>query len=256
MAENETRQPSKSPIEGLDMASQLAAGDLDESDYDDDEVSLEELSQSYRAIAEASDVAEEAAYETEESGDELPAGIDDDADENVPITPSSIIEAVLFVGREDSKEVLGRDIARLMRGVDEAEVDRCVDALNADYVSQGRAIRIVRVGSGYKVDLAPDLAYVRDRFYGRVKDVKLNQAAIDCLALVAYQPGVSRREIEQHRGQPSGGVLSQLVRRELLELRREGKGKDAEMHYFPTERMLQLAGMTSLDDLPQVGDWQ
>lgn len=240
--------------EPQDLESQLrlASGSDDDDEQDDgDELSLEQLSESYANVLQVAQPTVET--ETADSEDEVEEDGELDND-SCPTTPTAIIEALLFVGRADSGEVAGKEIASLMRGVDEAEVDRCVDDLNAAYEQNGHALRIARVGAGYKVVLAEELNYVRDRFYGRVRDIKLNQAAIDCLALVAYQPGVSRKALDDQRGQSSGSVLNQLVRRELLEMRREGAGKTAEAHYYPTEKMLHLAGLASLDDLPQVED--
>ena len=39
-------------------------------------------------------------------------------------------------------------------------------------------------------------------------------------------------------------------------MRREGTGKKLSPHYYPTERLLQLAGLASLEDLPQVEEWE
>lgn len=240
--------------EPQDLETQLRVAndqeDAEESDQEgDEELTLEQLSASYANVLQVAPVDSDSS--------ELPADVQPVAEldnESCPTTPQSIIEALLFVGRSDSGEIAGREIASLMRGVDEAEVDRLVSELNSTYQRNGHALHIARVGSGYKVVLAEELGYIRDRFYGRVRDIKLNQAAIDCLALVAYQPGIGRKELDDQRGQSSGSVLNQLVRRELLEVRREGKGKTAETHYFPTDKMLHLAGLASLDDLPQVED--
>lgn len=240
--------------EELDLQAQMQAADEQDDDEEDgDELSLEQLSATYTDVLAKSDVQEEDAPEAEEPVEgEL---LEDEDDSLARTTPSSIVEAVLFVGRSDNREISGKEIASLMRGVDADEVDRYVDELNASYESAGHALRIERVGSGYKMELAERLHHVRDRFYGRVRDVKLNQAAIDCLALVAYQPGISRTELDEQRGGSSGPVLNQLVRRELLEVRREGTGKQATVHYFPTDKMLELAGLASLDDLPQVEEF-
>lgn len=261
-AKPEPEDDAQPPV--ADMASQLSAGDEPDEDEqpEDGEISLEELSQSYANVLQSN--SGESAEETPESDDAageqpqifaLPED-DDETSDNLacPITPQSILEAILLVGRSDSGAISGAEIAALMRGVDEAEVDHLVTLLNQEYETQGRAIAIERIGSGYKLSLASAQHYVRDRFYGRVRDAKLNQAAIDCLALVAYQPGLSRQVLEEQRGQPSGGVLNQLVRRELLEIRREGTGKAAQSYYYPTDRLLQLSGLESLDDLPQVED--
>lgn len=252
--EEEFEEEDEDEPQDLETQLRVASDEEDEEENaqeGDEELSLEQLSASYATVLKV--VPPAAEPETEE----LPAEIETVAEldnDSCPTTPQAIIEALLFVGRSDSGEIAGKEIASLMRGVDEAEVGRLVDELNSTYQRNGHALHIARVGSGYKVVLDEELSYVRDRFYGRVRDIKLNQAAIDCLALVAYQPGIGRKALDDQRGQSSGSVLNQLVRRQLLEVRREGKGKTAETHYFPTDKMLHLAGLASLDDLPQVED--
>lgn len=234
-----------------------------DSDFDEG-LSLEELSQSYANVLghtasrnealETSDSAEEVPEEEAENS-ETPED-NDESDAHCPVTPLSILESILFVGRPDNGAITAAEVASLMRGVQESEIGELVTQLNTTYEEQGRALRVAETPDGYRAVLADDLNFMRDQFYGRVREIKLNQAAIDCLALVAYQPGISRKQLEEQRGQPSGGVLNQLVRRELLEIRREGEGKQLSAHYYPTDKLTQLAGLTSLDDLPQVEEFE
>jgi len=262
-----------------------------ESSIDEEGVSLEELSQSYRrAVGQAEDV-EPNAVETAtvggadgiaglaselQSGDELqpfdrtnPEEAEQEDSAGCPLTPQSILEAILFVGRSDGSPITAAEIADLMRGVQESEVVESIDQLNEIYAATNRATRIVASGAGFRLQLADDLSSIRNRFYGRVRQVKLNQAAIDCLALISYQPGISREELEQQRGQPSGSLLSQLIRRQLVEMCRETAGNTSDektttdekptgkktvQRYYPTQRLLDLAGIESLDDLPQTED--
>ncbi len=234
-----------------------------DGEEEDAGVSLEELSQAYAKLlgqGDASDPADGTKEPAQEPSDQAnsalevfdPLGDDLTAADACPVTPRSILESILFVGRPDDGSISASEIAGLMRGVRESEIEALVDELNQVYEETNRAIRVVPAGSGYRVQLAEDLQFIHDRFYGRVKDVRLSQSAIDCLALVSYQPGISREKLEDQRGQPSGSVLNQLVRRQLLEMRREGEGKKLQPHYYPTDRLLQLAGLSSLDDLPQV----
>ncbi|MEM8733987.1 MAG: SMC-Scp complex subunit ScpB, partial [Planctomycetota bacterium] len=151
---------------------------------------------------------------------------DDDSEEHeqnpeIAVTPTSIIETMLFVGCPDNAGLTATQLAKTMRGVSAKEVDRIVNELNASFSEAGRALRIVESTDGYRMDLAEELEVIRDRFYGQQREIALNQSAIDCLALVAYQPGISREKLEDQRSQPSGGVLNQLVRRQLLEMKRE-----------------------------------
>lgn len=275
-------RPSLSPV----ASSSTSAEEMDSSIEEEEGVSLEELSQSYqRAVGEANvsvssadasavpspaeGLADRAAaFQPEGEREEiellenLEAAQEDNTD--CPLTPQSIMEAILFVGRSDGSPIAAAEIAALMRGVQESEVVESIDQLNELYVATNRATRIVASGIGYRLQLADDLSSIRNRFYGRVRQVKLNQAAIDCLALISYQPGIAREELERQRGQASGSLLSQLIRRELVEMYREtsdastGEKKPGEkrtvQRYYPTQRLLDLAGIESLDDLPQTED--
>ena len=76
---------------------------------------------------------------------------------------------------------------------------------------------------------------------------------IDVLAVVAYQQGCTRQDIEKVRGRPSGAILSQLVRRRLLRIERPDK-KPRTPRYFVTQRFFDLFGLASIDELPQSHD--
>jgi segregation and condensation protein B len=141
-----------------------------------------------------------------------------------------------------------------MRDVSPSEVEQLIDRLNASYQQHAQALRIVREDRGYRLTIAPQVEGVRRSFLGKVREARLTQAAIEVLSLVAYQPGITAQKIQDQRGQESGPVLNQLVRRQLLRIDRiksEDSGRDIP-HYFTTERFLVLFGLTSLDDLPHV----
>ncbi|MFN3191932.1 MAG: SMC-Scp complex subunit ScpB [Aureliella sp.] len=274
----------------LDLFSQLQeASKASDEDLEEDsgEVTLEQLSASYaEAIQNAEGLPEdmvvmppntpgqegrrddEAEYSAESPGaglaviglddsDELPEAEDSEEEEQnaeVAVTPASIVETMLFVGCPDNAGLTASQLAKTMRGVSAKEVDKIVQDLNTSFAESGRALRVLDSPDGYRMDLAEDLEVVRDRFYGQQREITLNQAAIDCLALVAYQPGISRDKLEEQRSQPSGGVLNQLVRRQLLEMKRKKVDGRNVACYYPTEKMLELAGLYSIEDLPQVED--
>lgn len=240
---------------------QMDSTQLDAND-DEQGLSLEELSQTYAQLLNKGAVPEPGPRELNsvQAAVEAESGSFDPLDEELaesdacPVTPTSVLESVLFVGRPDNSPISGDEIASLMRGVKPAEIEAHVAELNQVYTDTGRAIRIATIGNGYRMQLADDLQCIRDRFYGPVREIRLTQAAIDCLALIAYQPGISREQLEDQRGQPSGPVLSQLVRRQLIEVRREGQ-QGRQLHYYPTDKLLQLIGLGTLEDLPQVEEW-
>lgn len=179
--------------------------------------------------------------------DRLPAGAE------AEISPRTILEAMLFVGHPQHEPLTASHVASLMRGVRPAEIDELVVELNETYAAEQCAYWIESVGAGYRLVLRPEFAPLRDRFYGRVKEAKLSQQAIDVLALVAYNQPLTQAEIDRLRNAASGGVLAQLVRRGLLRVERPDR-KPREPIFHTTDKFLELFGLESLDDLPQSQD--
>jgi len=184
---------------------------------------------------------------------DAPEGTETDG---VPVTADSILEAMLFLGSSNNRPTAIDKLLELFRGVTAEELEESVNSLNALYRQHKRAMIIVRVSGGYHLQLAPELHLVRDRFYGKVKETQLTQAAIDCLSLVAYQPGATRESIEKQWNQPAAGMLSTLVRKGLLRIeKRPAKDRSGEdSHYFTTDRFLEIIGLESLEDLPSSED--
>jgi segregation and condensation protein B len=174
-------------------------------------------------------------------------------DERCDLSPRSILEAMLFTGHPSNEPLTSEQVAALMRGVRPPEIDELVRELNEQYAAEGAAYTIASEGAGYRLALHDQFAHLRDKFYGRVKEAKLSQAAIDTLAVVAYHPDITAEEVDRLRGKPSGAILSQLVRRQLLSLERT-KEKPRRTLYRTTARFLELFGLGGLDELPRAQD--
>jgi segregation and condensation protein B len=214
-------------------------------------VSLDDLSSALaEMLEEGQDPYEHAPLAQSESADPL---AQDDAYEACAVTPKSILEAMLFVGRPDDRPLESNEVAALMRGVRPAEIDDLVRELNEQYVAAGRPYRIESVDSGYRLELSSQFVRLRDRFLGRMRRARLSQAAVDVLAIVAYHQPLGSDEVTKLRGTPSGSILSQLVRRRLLAVERL-KNQTRRFQYRTTPRFLELFGLKSLDDLPRQQD--
>ncbi len=174
-------------------------------------------------------------------------------DDPCEISPQSILEAMLFVGDPKNEPLSPAGAAERMRGVEAEEVPRLVEELNRRYTADGCPYRIEHVGSGYRFMLRETFQAVRNRFYGQIREARLSQAAVDTLAIVAYEQPLTAEQINRLRGRPCNHVLSQLVRRGLLRIeRRDPKRRTAS--YFTTDRFLKLFGLEQIDDLPQTED--
>ena len=157
---------------------------------------------------------------------------------------------MLFVGDPTGQPLEAAKVASMMRGVSVQEIDGLVSDLNRIYDKARSVFEVRRENAGYVMGLRPEHDQLRERFYGRVRETKLSQVAIDVLAVVAYNQGISRQEIDAMRDQASGSVLSQLVRRQMLRLERTDE-KPRKTIYFTTERFLNVFGLDNIEDLPQ-----
>ena len=176
-----------------------------------------------------------------------PAGEQDD---HCEISPQTILEAMLFVGNRESQPLSAGRASELMRDVEPAEIAALIEQLNRRYAADGCPYHVIHEGGGYRLTLHKTFHPLRNRFYGRIREARLSHAAVDVLAIVAYQQPLSSEQIGRLRGKPSSHMLAQLVRRGLLRIeRKETKRRTAQ--YFTTDRFLELFGMESLDDLPQ-----
>lgn len=187
-----------------------------------------------------------------DGGDEA-AERETDGDDGCEITPRSILEAMLFVGSPQNEPLSNKQVAALMRGVRPGEVDALVRQLNVDYERRQCPYTIVEEGGGYHLKLRNQFARLRDKFYGKVRQARLSQAAIEVLAAVAYNEPITSEDVNKLRGTASSHVLAHLVRRQLLRLVR-GEGGPRRVVYYTTPRFLELFGLKSLADLPRSGE--
>jgi segregation and condensation protein B len=225
-------------------------------------ISLDELAQAFAQVmgveprrpvpVETTAPAVEAADSSEPVA-ESPLPEPHPTEDTCPINPRSILEAMLFVGNRENRPLTPARAAELMRDVDPDEIPTLVDELNRRYEADGAAYRIVGEGDGYRLTLCEEFRSLRSRFYGRVREARLSQAAIDVLALVAYQQPLTSEKIGLLRGKPSNHVLVHLVRRGLLRIERPDS-KRRTPHYSTTDRFLKLFNLQSLDDLPRSED--
>ncbi|WP_153559341.1 SMC-Scp complex subunit ScpB [Roseimaritima sediminicola] len=229
-------------------------------DQDWEGVSLEELGAAYAKV-----MAESGAAEgTEPAADDDPQtpATDEaaqtpqvDAEQaDGPVTIEGIVEAALFVGHPENQRLTAKQIAGMIRNVSPREVEEIVDQLNSSYAEAGQAIRIETDSGGLQMVVAPQLETVRRAFYGKVREAHLSLGAVEVLALVAYQPGITAQRVQDQRGKESGALLNQMVRRQLLRVERvkpEDGGRPVAT-YYPTDRFLHLFQLSSLEDLPQV----
>ncbi len=232
-----------------------------------EEPSLKQLSDAFsemlktdsgqEAIDHHEDLANGHQVPSQDSGADQGEKDDDPAtavmEERDPVTPKCILEAMLFVGHPENEPLTAKQAATVIHGVQPREIEMMIEQLCKEYSSQGCIYNIRSEGSGYRMVLHEQYESMRDRFYGRIREAKLSQAAIEVLALVAYNQPTTSEKINNLRGHPSGAILSQLVRRQLLCMERPQQ-KPRTPTYRTTGRFLELFGLANLEELPKSED--
>ena len=195
---------------------------------------------------------DDTAIDLEDIGELLPSNTESPVAVNARL--ETIIEAALFVGNRENRPLCASQIIEKLRNVSAEEVDQTVVRLNEHYQERNCPYTIISERGGYRMVLCSEFESVRANFYGKVRETRLSQQAIDTLAVVAYRQPISAEEIQDIRQQPCTAVLDQLVRRKLLKISREAKGKKRIIHYHTTSRFLELCQIKSLDDIPRADE--
>jgi segregation and condensation protein B len=162
------------------------------------------------------------------------------------IEKRNIAEALILASPEPIP--LGR-LAKLIPSCTPAKARALVDELNAEYVAQQRAFEICEIAGGYQMRTHSEFAsYLRQLQSAR--PLRLSNAALETLAIVAYRQPVTRAEVENVRGVDAGPVMRTLLERKLIKLAGHREVPGHPMLYTTTKRFLEVFGLAQLEDLP------
>ncbi len=174
---------------------------------------------------------------------------------SIPLTDkqcAAAIESVLFV----SGRPLERAELRKLLALDEARLIAGLQLLENELVEQGRGIRLQRLGEQVQLVTAPENAQYIAALLGLPMTAKLTSSALETLAVIAYRQPITRSQIEGVRGVNSDRALASLLQHGLvIEVgRAQSVGRPA--LFATTSEFLQLFGLTSLEQLPNVQEGQ
>lgn len=158
----------------------------------------------------------------------------------------ALVESLLFVAEEP---ITINHMAQAL-GVPLKEIRKSLKAL--DDSCQTRGLRIQRQGQRYRLVTAPEAAPYIERLLGLDLTRKLSPAALETLAIVAYQQPVTRMQIEAVRGVDSQGVLRTLVAQDLIAEMGRLDQVGRPILYGTTFEFLQYFGLDDLSQLPPV----
>lgn len=160
----------------------------------------------------------------------------------------SIIEAILFAaGRPVSKKEL-----ILSLEIPEEDIEIILDNMQNEYQQQDRGIEIIKIKDSYQLSSKKELQKFIYPVLDKRNPPNLSNAALETLAIVAYNPKITRAEIESIRGVSADACVYKLLEYGLIEEAGKIDLPGKPMSYQTTNEFLRMFGYTSLENLPEL----
>lgn len=160
----------------------------------------------------------------------------------------SIIEAILFAAGRIVK--IDEIMAALEISAD--EVKSLINELKNEYDKPNRGIEIINIEDGYQLATKKELYDYLYLIFDKRGKPNLSQASLETLAIIAYNPRITRAEIEQIRGVNSDGTIYKLLEYDLIENSGKLDAPGRPGTYKTTTNFLKMFGIKSLEELPEL----
>jgi segregation and condensation protein B len=157
---------------------------------------------------------------------------------------SAQIEALLFVAIEP---VTPGQLSTVLETTT-TQVNNALDELDASFRTRG--LRLQRHSGRVQLTTAPETSDTIERFLGLEFVSHLSKAALEALAIIAYQQPVTRPQVDAVRGVNSDGVMRSLLNKGLIQEGGRADGPGRPILYSTTYEFLQHFGLNSLTELP------
>src|SRR5690625_1351812 len=159
------------------------------------------------------------------------------------------LEGLLFASGDEGITI--KQLTKVLR-INAEEIEVLLDELKQDYLEENRGIMIMQSHEVYHLTTKPEHSEYFKRLLETPQSSRMSQAALETLAIIAYNQPITRTEIEDIRGVKSDRPLQTLLSRLLIEEvgRRETVGRP--ILYATSTEFLTYFGMTSLDELPSL----
>ena len=159
-----------------------------------------------------------------------------------------IIEAILFA----SGKIVTLEELSISLVIDKKEVANIIEDMKEDLKKANRGIEIITVNNGYTLASKKEYhEYIYQIIDKRAKP-NLSQAALEVLAIIAYNPKITRAEIENIRGVSSDASIYRLLEHNLIEEAGKLDLPGKPMSYKVTEEFLKKFGLNTLEELPEL----
>lgn len=160
----------------------------------------------------------------------------------------AIIESILFAaGRQvEIKEL----VIALEKNPD--EIVGLVEELKDEYNKNKAGFEIIKVKDAYQMCTRKDYYDYVAQVVDKRNKPSLSNASLEILAIIAYNPNITRAQIETIRGVNSDGTLYKLLEYGLIQETGKLDAPGKPMMYGVADKFYKMFGISSIDDLPEL----
>lgn len=160
----------------------------------------------------------------------------------------SIIESILFAAGRAIKITEFMSVLEL--GKD--EIMPIMENLINEYKAKERGIEIIKINDGFQMCTKKENYEYLYQIFDKRSKPNLSNAALETLSIIAYNPKITRAEIENIRGVNSDGTIYKLMEYGLIESAGKLDLPGRPTAYRTTDNFLKTFGFTSLEELPEL----
>lgn len=160
----------------------------------------------------------------------------------------AIIEAMLFAA---GREVSSKEIMNILE-ISKEDIEKLIMNMKAEYIERNSGIEIIKVDDCYQLCTKKEYyENIYPLFDNRAKP-NISNAALETLSIIAYNPKITRSEIEAIRGVSADGTVYKLLEYDLIEDAGKLDAPGRPTTYKVTNKFMKMFGITSLDELPEL----
>ena len=159
-----------------------------------------------------------------------------------------IIESILFAA---GREVKMNELMSALE-VSSNEIANAIDSLKQDYENEERGLNILKIEDSFQMCTKKEYYEFIYPIFDKRSKPNLSQAALETLSIIAYNPKITRAEIETIRGVNTDGTIYKLLDYNLIEEAGKLDAPGKPMTYKTSKEFLKMFGISSLDELPEL----
>lgn len=161
----------------------------------------------------------------------------------------AVLEGLLFVVGEDG---LSMEQAMQILQIDQKTLVSLLQKLQDSYVQEDRGIRLCALGNHLKLTTKKEHKVYYEKLIETEDDSLLSQAALETLAIVAYNEPITRVAVDEIRGIGSSHIMRRLLSKGLIQELGRSDAPGRPILYGVTKEFLDYFGLSSIEELPKI----